>query len=136
ALYDEAISKLSPRDKSSVLRLECECDLRDLEVKVLTELENLAPFGPGNPEPLIGVRARVEEQSVLKGRHLKLRLGSGGVRRFEGIWFNGAENLVFTELVERSARDRVDCFFAGIPELNRFMGRVTPTLRIKDAVQS
>ena len=133
--YDRKIAEMAPRERS-ILKLECECDLKDLEVKVLTELENLAPFGPGNPEPMIGVRARVEEQSVLKGRHLKLRLGSDSVKRFEGIWFNGAENIRFTELVENSARERTFCYFAGIPELNRFMGRVTPTLRIKDAIES
>jgi hypothetical protein len=58
------------------------------------------------------------------------------MKRFEGIWFNAAENIKFTELVETSARERTFCYFAGIPELNRFMGRVTPTLRIKDAIES
>jgi single-stranded-DNA-specific exonuclease len=133
--YDRKIGEMAPRERS-ILKLECECELKDLEVKVLTELESLAPFGPGNPEPLIGVRARVEEQLTLKGRHLKLRLGADSVKRFEGIWFNGAENIKITELVESSARDRTFCYFAGIPELNRFMGRVTPTLRIKDAIES
>ncbi len=133
ALFDAKISEARPSDSSHTLKLECECELSELDSKVLTELESLAPFGPGNPEPLVGVRARVEEQSVLKGRHLKLRLGSPGVKRFDGIWFNAAESMEFAELVENSARSGEWCFFAGIPELNRFMGRTTPTLRIKDA---
>ncbi|MBU6153448.1 MAG: single-stranded-DNA-specific exonuclease RecJ [Bdellovibrionales bacterium] len=131
--FNESLSMLIPRESDDRLKLECRVKLSDLDLKGLSELESLAPFGPGNPEPLIGVEARIEEQMVLKGRHLKLKLQAESVKRFEGIWFNAAERLEFTELVEVSAQLKKSCFFAGIPEINRFMGRVTPTLRIKEA---
>ncbi len=133
SVYDGNVGKLEPSDRSQVLQLECQCSLADLNVETLTELENLAPFGPGNPEPLVGVVAQVREQFVLKGRHLKLKLEGNGVKRFEGIWFNAAEKIEFTELVEVSAQQGKMCIFAGIPEINRFMGKTSPTLRIKDA---
>jgi len=131
--FNQSLATLKPRESDDRLKLECRVALSELDLKGLTELENLAPFGPGNPEPLIGVEARIEEQLVLKGRHLKLKLQAESVKRFEGIWFNAAERLEYTELVEVSAQLKKVCFFAGIPEINRFMGRVTPTLRIKDA---
>jgi single-stranded-DNA-specific exonuclease len=131
--FNESLSTLTPKESDDRLKLECRVKLSDLDLKGLGELESLAPFGPGNPEPLIGVEARIEEQMVLKGRHLKLKLQAEAVKRFEGIWFNAAERLEFTELAEVSAQLKKACFFAGIPEINRFMGRVTPTLRIKDA---
>lgn len=131
--FNESLSTLTPKESDDRLKLECRVKLSDLDLKGLGELESLAPFGPGNPEPLIGVEARIEEQMVLKGRHLKLKLQAEAVKRFEGIWFNAAERLEFTELAEVSAQLKKSCFFAGIPEINRFMGRVTPTLRIKDA---
>lgn len=131
--YNRNLATLLPTEKDDRLKLEARCALEDLGEQVLSELENLAPFGPGNPEPLFGVEARVEEQRVLKGRHLKLRLASEKVRTFEGIWFNAAERLESTQLVENSAQLKKTCLFAGIPEINRFMGKKTPTLRIKDA---
>jgi single-stranded-DNA-specific exonuclease len=131
--FNESLSAITPRESDDRWKLECRVKLSDLDMKGLTELESLAPFGPGNPEPLVGVEARIEEQMVLKGRHLKLKLNADAVSKFEGIWFNAAERLEFTELVEVSAQLKKSCFFAGIPEINRFLGRVTPTLRIKDA---
>jgi hypothetical protein len=35
--------------------------------------------------------------------------------------------------VDASAQQNKICLFAGIPEVNRFLGRVSPTLRIKEA---
>jgi single-stranded-DNA-specific exonuclease len=131
--YNRNMALLVPSEKDDRLKLEARCSLEDLEECVLGELENLAPFGPGNPEPLFGVEAHVEDQRILKGRHLKLRLASRKVKTFEGIWFNAAERLESTELVEISAQQKKTCLFAGIPEINRFMGKKTPTLRIKDA---
>jgi single-stranded-DNA-specific exonuclease len=132
-MYNESIAQLTPGERDHRIKLEARCSLEDLDERTLGELENLAPFGPGNPEPLFGVEARVEDQRVLKGRHLKLRLASEKVKTFEGIWFNAAERLESTRMVEVSAQLKKPCLFAGIPEMNRFMGKKTPTLRIKDA---
>jgi single-stranded-DNA-specific exonuclease len=131
--YNEAISNLIPVRREEVFELEGEFTLEDFTHQTIEEIEKFAPYGTGNPEPLFGVKAHVEFQSVLKGRHMKLKLGPG--RPFEGIWFNAAERLEITELLEKSAQLRKACLFAGIPELNRYLGRVTPTLRIKAATE-
>ncbi|MBS1958922.1 MAG: single-stranded-DNA-specific exonuclease RecJ [Bdellovibrionales bacterium] len=135
AHYDRMIADAKPLDDSGkTLKVEGYIEPEVLTPRAIEELEKLAPYGPGNPEPIFGVKAGVSQQSVLKGRHLKLKL-SGQSRGFllEGIWFNAAERLEYTQLVEKSAQTHSPCLFAGIPELNRFMGRTTPTLRIKTA---
>jgi single-stranded DNA-specific DHH superfamily exonuclease len=105
-------------------------------VNTLEELERLGPFGPGNPEPVFTCRAGVRDRTVLKGRHLKLQLSA--VNRAEGqlapssvieaIWFNAAED---DRLLEGTAAAS-ESEWAGVPELNRFRGRVTPTFRVRD----
>jgi single-stranded-DNA-specific exonuclease len=131
--YNHAISTLVPARKEEVYELEGEFELTDFTPQAIEEIEKFAPYGTGNPEPLFGVKAHVEYQNVLKGRHMKLRLGPG--KPLEGIWFNAAERLEVTEMLENSAQFKKPCLFAGIPELNRYMGRVTPTLRIKAATE-
>jgi single-stranded-DNA-specific exonuclease len=129
--YNEMMKDMVPSKSKDELHIEGEVSLQEMTPKALEELERLAPYGPGNPEPLFALTTSVDTQSVLKGRHLKLKLSKTPL--IEGIWFNAAERLEYTILVEKSAQHKNLCVFAGIPELNRFMGRVTPTLRIKDA---
>ncbi len=131
--YNEKVKEMIPSSKKDDLNIESRCKIQDLSMKALEELEKLAPFGPGNPEPLFAIEASVAFQNVLKGRHLKLKLASGNLPLLEGIWFNAAERIECTDLVEKSAQRREVCLFAGIPEINRFMGRSVPNLRIKEA---
>ena len=133
AHYNEMMKTLTPSSKNDNLNIESRCQIADLHMKALSELETLAPFGPGNPEPLFAVEAWVDVQTILKGRHLKLKLSAEPFFKLEGIWFNAAERIQSTELMEKSAGRKVRCVFAGTPEINRFLGRTTPTLRIKEA---
>jgi single-stranded DNA-specific DHH superfamily exonuclease len=119
--------------------IEGACSIADLDVRTLQELEKLGPFGPGNPEPVFTFRASVRSHSVIKGRHLKMSLTSasgaagrtpqtGASRAYiEAIWFHAAEHQgslseFFSEETE----------WAGVPELNRFRGNVTPNFRVRD----
>lgn len=133
--YNQAVAELeATRTRDESVQVEGFIETDHMTLRAIEELERLAPFGPGNPEPLFGVTAGVQSQTVLKGRHLKLKLrGTAPGALIEGIWFNAAEKLENTELVEFSAQGQKPCLFAGIPEVNRFLGRVTPTLRIKSA---
>jgi single-stranded-DNA-specific exonuclease len=134
--FDQALGELHEDAASRPLLIDAEVSLRDLDIKTLQELENLGPFGPGNPEPVFSASARVIDHRVLKERHLKFTLEAGepsgeGERGalFEGIWFHGAERKsIYREGVLQMEWAQ----FAGVPELNRFRGRVTPSFRIKD----
>ena len=127
--FDAALSGVGEEGDSPPLLLEGNCTLEDLSVESIAELERLGPFGPGNPEPVFAFSAQVENQQVLKGRHLKYRLGEKGTGALEAIWFHGAERELIPEVGQRWE-------WAGVPELNRFRGRVTPTIRVKDCRQS
>ena len=128
--FDQALSGVAEDKDTLPIYVEGQVAVEDLTVSLLQELERLGPFGPGNPEPVFVCGASVHDHRVLKGRHLKLNLrSSGSVSRslIEAIWFHAAEDdtLPFTGAAEVTA-------WAGVPELNRFRGRITPSFRIKD----
>lgn len=129
--FDQALGTMSSEHVIEPLLLEGECDLGDLNSKTLQEIENLGPFGPGNPEPVFSLRAKIQTHQILKGRHLKLQLTAGSSDRkstIEAIWFHAAERADLLQDAEFFAESE----WAGVPELNRFRGYATPTLRVKD----
>ncbi len=123
--FDQALEALPEDTHGSCLWVEGACSLDELNVKSLQELERLGPFGPGNPEPVFTVKALPQYHRILKGRHLKLNLveKNAGI---EAIWFYGAERKDMEEFLGEGGE------WAGVPELNRFRGQVTPSLRVRD----
>ncbi|MCM2323739.1 MAG: single-stranded-DNA-specific exonuclease RecJ [Oligoflexia bacterium] len=127
--FDQALATLVEDADSLPLLIEGSCSIGDLQPRTLEELENLGPFGPGNPEPVFVIRATVRDHRVLKERHLKLTLSPvGSTGSIEAIWFHGVEHQAMAsgELL------RCEAEWAGVPELNRFRGAVTPTFRVRD----
>lgn len=121
--FDAALAKLQEDREATPLWMEGDATLAELDVRTLEELEKLGPFGPGNPEPVFRLRAKVRGHRVLKERHLKMNLDG-----MEAIWFHGAEHASYAngELLSGESE------WAGVPELNRFRGNVTPTFRVRD----
>lgn len=134
--FDEALAvEGSTEPRALPLLTDGSCELDDLDLEAIAELERLGPFGPGNPEPVFTVRARGRYPTVLKDRHLKLSL-SAGSRSIEGIWFNAVGPRGSRE-DERGAAFAADeeldreAWWAAVPEINRFRGQAKPSLRIK-----
>ncbi len=105
------------------LLIDGPCVASELDRKTLEELERLGPFGPGNPEPIFSLKASAKSHRILKERHLKLELGS-----LEAIWFHAMDRSD----LDLSRDLGLESEWAGVPELNRFRGKVTPTLRVRD----
>ncbi len=131
--FDQALARIQEDALAKPLLVEGACTLAELDVRTLREIESLGPFGPGNPEPVFTFRASARTRQILKGRHLKLNLvhgaaSSGAAVMMEAIWFHAAER---DELLVEGVLE-AECEWAGVPELNRFRGRVTPTVRVRD----
>jgi single-stranded-DNA-specific exonuclease len=133
--FDGAVKNLPEDGDQKPLHLEGHLKFENLDVKTLQEIERLGPFGPGNPEPIFALEAVVARSSILKDRHLKMSLSrpDAGPRAgdaVEAIWFHAAENLSWLE--QRTDNSAGIFVWAGVPELNRFRGKITPTFRIRD----
>lgn len=127
--FDDACSRLIADDTKGALIVEGEAGLEEFSEKTLEQLEQMAPFGNGNPEPVFVITAQVKNKRVMKERHLKLELspvGSVTKQSMEAVWFHQAD--IPTDSLNESG----NASFAGVPELNRFLGRSTPNFRIKD----
>jgi single-stranded-DNA-specific exonuclease len=132
--FDAALGEISAESHAETLFMEGACSIDQLNIKTLQELEKLGPFGPGNPEPVFSVRASIRDHRVLKGRHLKMNLlhrepaQTHAPSLLEAIWFHAAERQeVLNDACLGEERE-----WAGVPELNRFRGQMTPTLRVRD----
>lgn len=130
--FDEAVGEQAALGPTEAPLLETDGELSFAEItpKLLRELERMGPYGPGHREPVFTLRAEVERYQILKGRHLKLTLrDESGERSLAGIWFGAGERF---EALEPSLKRGEFSEWVGIPELNRFRGSVTPTLRVRD----
>lgn len=95
------------------LRIDAEVEVTELSLETVDALAALGPFGPGNPEPTLGVMGVKVSGKVLSkskpegGRHLKLALE--GAPNVSGIAFDGADLLPLTDrpvdIACRIARD-------------------------------
>ncbi len=61
----------------ATIRIDATIQLSELDPRVLAEFESLAPFGTGNPEPVLEARNVTPVQARVQGRHLRLRLRQG-----------------------------------------------------------
>lgn len=121
--FDEvAAGQLTPADLTPELSLEGELEPEDISTELVRELERLAPFGIGNPEPLFLLRgAYVESRRELQGGHLRLALRCGGTS-LTGIGFQMADRFTGEGVVDLVCS----------PQINEWKGRVTVQLKIRD----
>lgn len=99
-----------------------------LSVANIMALDELEPFGTGNPAPVLCMTNMTVEAVVplSGGKHTKLRLEKSGMV-FDGLFF-GKE----PDKLEFKSGDRVDAAFN--PQVNEFRGKRTVQLNLIDAV--
>lgn len=118
---DVAAGLLTEEDLIPEILLDGELEPSELTVERAGELQMLAPFGMGNPEPHFVLRgAKVSAKRILKDSHLKLSLAVGG-KRVDAIGFNMADRLV-SELLDLVVS----------LQMNEWNGSRNLQLRIKD----
>lgn len=105
------------------LAVDCVVPLAEVNQDMILDVERLAPYGIGNPEPVIGVQGvRIISRQLTRGDHLKLVVEQMG-RRLDAIGFRMGD-------LPCKPGDVVDLAF--VPEYNTFQGQTFLQLRLKD----
>jgi single-stranded-DNA-specific exonuclease len=113
------------------IAVDCRSSLEEVGSRhALRAMGELAPFGPGNPEPRVlleGVRVVQTKWIGADKTHLKLQLTDSNKRTVDAVWFRAAEHR---EAIEEAFRFEVN--LVAEPGINSFNGYATPQLRIVD----
>ena len=105
--------------------IDAQCLLTDINYQLLSQIQILAPFGSGNPEPIFCTRnVSVSHLSIVGNNHLKMRVSHDGVYR-DSIWFSKGKYL------DKINRSVLDIVFT--PQINTWNGSDTIQLRMRDA---
>ena len=118
---------MSAESKLPVLEIDAEVHLSDITRELLRELDQLNPFGMGNPEPTLSVAGvTVLEKKIVGENHLKLVVRQPGSVPVECIGFRMGEWLAKINGVGQ----QIDLAF--MPEINRWNGYDRVQLRMRD----
>ncbi len=123
-LDEQARAALDARHLRPRLRIDAELPLTAPLEQVVDQLQALAPFGRGNPEPRFLARGVEVVDAFAIGRdrtHLRLRLADGAVRR-EAIGFSMAS-------LQPALGSRVDVVY--VPGWNTYRGETRLQLQLK-----
>jgi single-stranded-DNA-specific exonuclease len=118
---------VGPQGFVRMLTVDSGVGLEDLEPDLMGELEKLAPFGQGNPEPRLGARGlEVVSSRIVGNNHLKLRLKGRNGATIDAIAFKRGG------LLGSRVRDGVMVAAVFTPRINAWNGRTAVELVIKD----
>lgn len=94
------------------------------------DFQRLAPFGPGNPEPVFAIAdARVERPIMLKGGHVRCTLTDASGGRLKAVAWRAGE----TELGDRIMAGGAGLHVVGRLKPDDWQGRESVELEIEDA---
>jgi single-stranded-DNA-specific exonuclease len=126
AFVAHAAAKLTPEDLTPVQRVDAVVPGDALHIGLAEELQRLAPFGMGNPEPALLVPSALldDPRSMGEGRHVAFTLAAGGARsRCVAFGRGGSLPAAPGEPVDAAVR----------LEVNRYNGAVEPRLVLRHA---
>jgi len=134
AFMDARIAESDYAKEGIVVRVDMAIPLARATRGLVEAVQNLAPFGMGNPTPRFALtRARLAQVSVMKDKHLKCvlqdpDLGEAGPQ-VEGLMWNEA-NTPFADALKAHKGALVDV--VGGLEINEWNGRVRIQMKIED----
>jgi single-stranded-DNA-specific exonuclease len=110
------------------ITIDAPVSFKELTFDLLRDIERIAPFGQGNPEPRLGAKGLevTSLRPVGNNKHLKMRLREQNGAFFDAIAYNKAEAFV--------SRLRFGSVVAAvfIPRFNTWNGNTSIELEIKD----
>lgn len=102
--------------------IDCLVNLQQVTENLISEFEELSPFGIGNPEPvLMAESVEVIQQRIFKDKHLGLKIRQDD-KVLDAIWFNMKEPTTIP--------DKIDLAFT--PEFNKWNGRIEIRIKVLD----
>ncbi|MCG6536273.1 MAG: single-stranded-DNA-specific exonuclease RecJ, partial [Syntrophales bacterium LBB04] len=124
-MLEEVISKeIGVSDFVSQTNIDAICTLSEITHELVSQIGRLAPFGSGNPEPVLCVRnINVTSQSIVGNNHLWMRLKGDGMS-YNSIWFNKGH------LINILSGPAIDIAFT--PHINNWNGVHDIQLKMKD----
>lgn len=129
AFCQQILQQISTADLIPELDIDVEARLSQMTIRTLDELEKLAPFGQGNPRPVMcASQVRLARQPKTMGkedRHLDLQLVQQNVR-IRAVGFGKAD------WVQQLNESDGDYDFAFKPVVNEFRGRRSVELHLID----
>lgn len=127
-LVDYVNARLEPEDLVQVLDIDADCTLDAINTPLVEQIERLAPFGRGNPSPILCLRDVALDQKPQRvgndGSHARLALRQGR-HHASAIGFGLAERAC--HLV---AGEHIDLAF--MPKMSTWNGRRRVELHVKD----
>lgn len=99
----------------------------EIDIPLINELQNFAPFGVGNPGPLIMLEnLRVTEVKILKDAHLKATLSDSG-RYIAGLMWHATEHPELRPGAKVNVACRLDLnTYNGVTEIQAHLQAVEP----------
>jgi single-stranded-DNA-specific exonuclease len=111
-------------DLASQTIIDAECQLKDITLNLINQMQMLAPFGSKNPEPVLCARnIKVSSPTIVGNNHLKMCLTSNGMS-CNSIWFAMGSYL------NAVANANIDIAFT--PQINQWNGASDIQLKMKD----
>ncbi len=129
-LLNYAASRLEQEQIQPSISVDCLAQPDQLSLASVQSLSALEPFGMGNPQPVFCMREMTVEEitPISQDRHIKLQLSKEGQTFFAFLFGVGSANCPFL------CGDQIDAVFSA--EINRYRGRQSVQLVLKDAVWS
>ena len=122
------LEQIGPNGFVRSLSIDSPVTFDELTFDLLHDIERMAPFGQGNPEPRLGAKGLeiTSLRPVKDKKHLKLRLRQRNNLQFDAIAFNKGESL--------GARLRTGTQVAAVftPRINSWNGMTNIQLEIRD----
>lgn len=130
AILAQVMNEYSQENDFTVFtKIDAQCSLTDINHDLISQFDQLAPFGSKNPEPVLCVRnVSITSPSIVGNNHLRMRVCSNGVSR-NSIWFSNGQ------FMQELSAATLDIVFT--PQLNLWNGNADIQLKMKDvAVQN
>ena len=121
------LRQMGPQGFVRTLAVDGAVALDELTLDLMQEIEHMAPFGQGNPEPRLGARGlTVLSVKTVRNNHLKLQLRQQGGSPFGAISFSRRGRPAKTVL----EGSKVAIVFT--PRINVWNGKTAVELEIRD----